>query len=93
MSSSAFETLSTALIAQRLAAQQIPRSSSATALSTRTNLMALHQRKTLYETLPFVAVPGMQHREHKIRGVLSSANIKSMEDLCKTEQEAEVSAV
>jgi len=52
--------------------------------------MAQYQRKTLYETLPFVAVPGMQHRECKIRGVLSSANIKSMEDLCKSEEEAEV---
>lgn len=87
MSSSAFEALLAGVEKQRKSAEQISRSMSTQdikqkALDPRiSNYLHNQQRRCLYETLPFVAAHGMQHREHKIRRVLSTASMQSLDDL------------
>lgn len=87
MSSSAFESLLAGLEKQRASAAQLSRSISAHDVNQKSldprikHYLQNLQRKCLYETLPFVAAHGMQHREQKIRRVLSTASMQSLEDL------------
>ena len=87
MSSSAFETLSTAVVNIK---SSIPRSASIHSIAYDVPILK-QQRKVLYETLPFLAAHGMQHRENKIRRVLSAASVQSLEDMGTEVSQAEVS--
>eukprot|EP01035_Chromulina_nebulosa_P019114 gene19114-24948_t len=81
MSSSAFQTLKDEISNQKNVQRSgIPRSTS-TPLFRPATVLEQQSRRALYGSLPFVAAFGMQHRENKIRKVLSSMSMTTLETL------------
>jgi hypothetical protein len=80
MSTSAFQTMAEEIARQRYAKAHYGRSNSEPSLTLTPDALHSAERRTLYGTLPFVAVPGMQHRESHLRKVLSRLSLSTLGD-------------
>mmetsp|Transcript_20891 Transcript_20891/g.30069 ORF Transcript_20891/g.30069 Transcript_20891/m.30069 type:complete len:596 (+) Transcript_20891:72-1859(+) len=92
MSASAFLTVAEEINRQRQTTAHLSRSASIGIDMTPSALNPIRegQRRALYGTLPFVSAFGMTKRENEIRKVLSSVSHKSLTDLAKESEHAEM---
>lgn len=83
MSISAFQTMTDEIVRQQSVRRTLGRSESTPAL--QATAIEAQGRSALYGSLPFVATFGMQHRENKIRRVLSTVSTNTLESLALQE--------
>ncbi len=86
MSTSAFQTMAEEVAKQQrsIKSSKVSRSKSVDRdISSGVDQINQIGRRALYGTLPFIASFGMQHRENKVKRVLSLVSQKSMDNITK----------
>lgn len=84
MSASSLRSLNDGVARQKMVVDRHRAVSDGNLRSSLIHPLAKQTRRTLYETLPFFAAHGMQHREQQLKKVLSVANVHSLANLIDT---------